>query len=119
MTDIRYVQENIFVNVKRNSGTRFYKKFLINDIAYFLLKGDVILIASCNGDKNYYLRNTLRNIELSMAKYGFYRINRNTVINLKKIDSIDISNHKLFIGEGEFKISNSSWKLLIEMLNIC
>ncbi|HBF3006633.1 TPA: response regulator transcription factor [Clostridioides difficile] len=92
-------------------------KILINSIMYIEVRKKVLTIHTKND--TYYTKNSMDKIELELEKYNFFRCHKSYLINLMKVNMLDIENNIVFINQNSIIVSRYKIKLLREKLNSC
>lgn len=90
------------------------QEIIIANILYMKAEGNYTRIF-LNNNKEKVERILLKYYEEALSEYGFVRIHRETLVNLKYVTTIDIKNDKkCFIGEIPLEFSRERLKLLIK-----
>lgn len=74
----------------------------------------------CQGKKKVSCSILLKDIEEKVNGYGFFRINRNTLVNLKYFDSFVSGKERCFktITGMEMSVSKRKWSILKENIEV-
>ena len=84
----------------------------INCVYYVETEGHFLIIKTDQGE--YRMRDTMKNMELLLEKYGFFRCNNCYLVNLQHVERVD--SRALFIGGEELAISRPRYKAFMETL---
>jgi len=85
-------------------------QFNIENIIYFECDQYLSTIHLLNTIKTETFCKQLKNIEEELAKYGFLRVNRNILVNMKYVNNINRHKRYLIMESGiELKVSRSKW----------
>ena len=89
------------------------KNINISSVKYLTCEGNYTTIYQIT-ENSVLDRQSLINYEKLLSKYGFFRINDNTLINAKYISTINLKNteKKVFLGENDFIFSRNRLKQL-------
>lgn len=87
------------------------RQFFIENIVYVKCDGYVSTVHLNNGDKPEFFEIILKEIEEVVNGFGFYRINRNTLVNLKYFKSFVAGQKRCFVLKNgiQMKISRRKW----------
>lgn len=102
--------DSIFVKINT-----VYKSIHIKDIAYFFAK-DKATFTHSKG-RNYPTSESLKNLETKFYNHNFVRAHKTYLVNLNKVDSVDIQTNKLFIAEEQIPIGFVYRKKILTRLN--
>ena len=86
-------------------------QFHIENIVYIECDAYLSTIHLNGADKPETFSILLKDIEKKVIGYGFYRINRNTIVNLKYYNCLINGNRRCFISRNgkELKVSRRKW----------
>ena len=84
----------------------------VNHIYYVETEAHFLIIKTDQGE--YRMRDTMKNMEAALEKYGFFRCNNCYLVNLKHVERVDGS--ILFINGEELAISRPRYKAFMETL---
>ena len=84
----------------------------INRVYYVETEGHFLIIKTDQGE--YRMRDTMKNMEAALEKYGFFRCNNCYLVNLKHVERVDGST--LFVNGEELAISRPRYKAFMETL---
>jgi DNA-binding LytR/AlgR family response regulator len=86
-------------------------QFYIEDIVYFECEGYVSTIHTNNEEKPVSCSILLKEIEEKVYEYGFCRISRNRIVNLKFFKSYVSGKRRYFVTSNgiEMKVSRRKW----------
>lgn len=86
-------------------------QFFIDNIIYIECEGYLSTVHLNNTDKTYSCSLLLKEIEKEVNGYGFCRINKNTLVNLKYFQSFVTGRKRCFVTRNgiEMKISRRKW----------
>ena len=84
----------------------------VNRIRCVETDGHFLVIRTDDGD--YRMRETMKNLEKEMDKYGFFRCNSCYLVNLRHVDRVDGST--VYVHGNELTISRSRYKPFMETL---
>lgn len=87
------------------------RQFFIENIIYVECDGYVSTVHLNNGEEQESFAILLKEIEKKVNGYGFFRINRNTIVNLKYFKSFVAGRKRCFETRNgiEMKISRRKW----------
>lgn len=87
------------------------QQLFVENIVYIECNGYISTIHMNNGNKPETFSVLLKEIEKEVNGYGFCRINRNTLVNLKYFKSFVAGQKRCFVIENgtEMKISRRKW----------
>lgn len=89
-------------------GKSKIKQIIIEGIVYVKCDSYLTTFYTTNDTITYSI--TLKQVELQIEQYGFFRINRNTLINLKYFDSYVINRNRYLITTTGVKLNVSRRK---------
>jgi len=112
MKSIKKSKEQRYILIK-NKGV--IKKINIEDISHITCSGYLSTIHLLNDNKNYSHCKLLKEYEVELMGKGFYRINRNTLININYIFEINFINKPILelINKLKFRVSKRRKKELL------
>ena len=84
----------------------------VNHIYYVETEAHFLIIKTDQGE--YRMRDTMKNMETVLEKYGFFRCNNCYLVNLKHVERVDGST--LFVNGEELAISRPRYKAFMETL---
>ena len=93
-----------------------FKKINIDQINYIKANGNNSLTIT-NTDK-FVTSLTLTELETVLNSHHFMRIHRSFLVNLKKIDYLDINNHKILIGDTAISFSRGKKTILLQQVQL-
>lgn len=91
-------------------------KVNIEDISWIEVEGKLLLIHTEKGEIVF--RATLGEIEQKLPAALFQRVHRAYIVQLKKIESIDLDENVIVIGKKKIPIGNTYRELLMSRLNM-
>lgn len=89
-------------------GKSKIKQIIIEEIVYVKCDSYLTTFYTTNDTITYSI--TLKQVELQIEQYGFFRINRNTLVNLKYFDSYVINRNRYLITTTGVKLNVSRRK---------
>ena len=84
----------------------------VNHIYYVETEAHFLIIKTDQGE--YRMRDTMKNMEAALEKYGFFRCNNCYLVNLKHVERVDGS--ALYVNGEELAISRPRYKAFMETL---
>ncbi len=84
----------------------------VNHIYYVETEAHFLIIKTDQGE--YRMRDTMKNMEAALEKYGFFRCNNCYMVNLKHVDRVDGST--LYVNGEKLAISRPRYKAFMETL---
>ncbi len=95
------------------------RQFFIENIVYVECDGYVSTVHLNNGDKPEFFAILLKEIEKKVNGYGFCRINRNTIVNLRCFKNFVAGQKRCFVVEDgtEMKVSRRRWCVFKKYMN--
>jgi len=95
-------------------------QFFIDSIVFIECFGYLSVVHLINSDKTEVFSKLLKDIERELDGYGFCRINRNTLVNLKYFKSFARENNRRFITRNglEMKVSRRKWPVFKEYIEM-
>ena len=84
----------------------------VNQIYYVETEAHFLIIKTDQGE--YRMRDTMKNMEAALEKYGFFRCNNCYMVNLKHVDRVDGST--LYVNGEKLAISRPRYKAFMETL---
>ena len=84
----------------------------VNHIYYVETEAHFLIIKTDQGE--YRMRDTMKNMEAALEKYGFFRCNNCYLVNLKHVERVDGST--LYVNGEELAISRPRYKAFMETL---
>lgn len=91
------------------------KKVKLNDIHYLNSEGNYCIIQTAS--KKYIMKISLTKIKQILPNNRFLQIHKSYIIQTSKIDSVDISNNKVFIEDNELPLGRKFKKGLLNRLD--
>ena len=101
-----------YVFIKRNNQL---EKVAISDIDFVQSEGNYSII--CVGKRKFALKLSLVKVYNFLKKYPFLRVNKRHLLNMDKVDSIDLSNNKVILNENHFSIGRTYKDVMLKKLN--
>ena len=92
-------------------------RIAINSIVYIETERPNLIINTISS--SYKSKITMKNIETYLNDYNFFRCHKSYLINLMKVNMLDIENNIVFINQNSIIVSRYKIKLLREKLNSC
>ena len=84
----------------------------VNHIFYLETEEHFLIIKTDQGE--YRMRDTMKNMEAVLTKYGFFRCNNCYLVNLKHVERVDGST--VYVNKEELTISRPRYKAFMEAL---
>ena len=84
----------------------------VNHITYVETEAHFLIIKTDEGE--YRMRDTMKNMETVLGKYGFFRCNNCYLVNLKHVERVDGSS--ILVNGEELAISRPRYKAFMETL---
>ena len=101
-----------YVFIKRNNQL---EKVAIADIDFVQSEGNYSII--CVGKRKFALKLSLVKVFNFLKNYPFLRVNKRHLLNMDKVDSIDLSNNKIILNDNHFSIGRTYKDVVLKKLN--
>jgi len=101
-----------YVFIKRNNQL---EKVAIADIDFVQSEGNYSIISV--GKRKFALKLSLVKVYDFFKKYPFLRVNKRHLLNMDKVDSIDLSNNKVILNDNHFSIGRTYKDVMLKKLN--
>lgn len=113
---IHFIEEGCQTTLELKCETTGKTLFVLPEVIYYIESVDKRTYAYL-ADKVYRMAHSLQDMERQLKRYGFCRISKSHVVNLKHIESIEPSLHMRVIAKmnsGEKLVINRSYKKSFE-----
>jgi len=101
-----------YVFIKRNNQL---EKVAITDIDFVQSEGNYSIIYV--GKRKFVLKLSLIKVYDFLKKHPFLRVNKRHLLNMDKVDSIDLSNNKVILNDNYFSIGRTYKDIMLKRLN--
>ncbi|MEM9886021.1 MAG: DNA-binding response regulator [Bacteroidota bacterium] len=109
--ELRIKSDNFFVKIGN-----VYKAIAIKDISYFFAKNKSTYVQ--HEDRSYPISVLLKDLEEQLYTHSFARVHKTYLVNLNKIELIDLQNNQITIQDNQLPIGYVYRKRVLSRLNL-